>query len=245
MQLVNALSQTLSAEIVTVRDTQPSKQKQSCPAHQKRVVILRTSDKMNLPYSVVAARIPRQPTPHRPSRSQATVVVEDANTVSFPKEANNVHTQGISQSPHPLPKFTSTSCPPKDSSESCQEWQRLATYLTVSHLIEVSNEPGETKNILKKKAITKLLGDDILQTAITQLSSIKKDIDSTSKLVKPVDSTANQIDAIALVKGKKSKKKTANFPSQSKITTNDNSSAEEEFQYSNQANDETSTTMDI
>ena len=196
-------------------------QKQSCLAHQKRVVILRTSDKMNLPYSVVAARIPWQPTPHRPSRSQATVAVEDAKTVSFPKEANNVHTQGSSQSPHPLPKFTSTSCPPKDSSKSSQEWQRLATYLTVSHLIEVSNEAEETKNILKKKAITKLLGDDILQTAIAQLSSMKKDIDSTSKLVKPVDSTANQINtgsdntattpktvvgATALVKGKKSKK---------------------------------------
>ena len=56
---------------------------------------------------------------------------------------------------------------------------------------------------------------------MAQLSSMKKDIDSTSKLVKPVDSTANQINtgsdnattprtvvvATALVKGKKSKKK--------------------------------------
>ena len=88
---------------------------------------------------------------------------------------------------------------------------------------------------------------------------MKKDIDSTSKLVKPVDSTANQINtgsdnattpktvvgATALVKGKKSKKKTANFPSQSKITTNDISLAEEDFQYSNQGDDETQTTMDI
>ena len=81
---------------------------------------------MNLPYSVVAARIPWQPTPHRPSRSQATVALEDGKTVSFPKEANNVHTQGFSQSFHPLLKFTSTSCPPKDSSKSSQEWQRLA-----------------------------------------------------------------------------------------------------------------------
>ena len=45
--------------------------------------------------------------------------------------------------------------------------------------------------------------------------------DSTLKLVKPVDSTATQ------------------------ITTNDVSSAEEEFQYSNQGDDETQTTMDI
>ena len=56
---------------------------------------------MNLPYSVVAARIPWHPTPHRPSRSQATVAVADAKTVSFPKEANNVHTQGSSQLPIP------------------------------------------------------------------------------------------------------------------------------------------------
>ena len=88
---------------------------------------------------------------------------------------------------------------------------------------------------------------------------MKKDIDSTSKLVKPVDSTTNQInagseiatapktvvDATALVKGKKSKKKAANFPSKSKITTNDISSAEEDFQYSNQGDDETQTTMDV
>ena len=180
---------------------------------------------MNLPYSVVAARIPWQPKTHRPSRSQATVAVEDAKTVWFPKESNNVHTQGSSQSPHPLHNFTSTSCPPKDSSKSGQEWQRLATYLTVSHLIEVSNEAEETKNILKKKAVTKLLGDNILQTAIAQLSSMKKDIDSTSKLVKPVDSTANKINTgsdnvttpktvvgtTALVKGKKCKKKWPTF----------------------------------
>ena len=54
---------------------------------------------------------------------------------------------------------------------------------------------------------------------------MKKDIDSTSKLVKPVDSTVNQsntgsdnattpktvVGAIALVKGKKSKKKRQTF----------------------------------
>ena len=96
-------------------------QKQSWPAHEKRVVILRTSDKMNLPYSVVAARIPWQPTPPQPSRIQATVAVEDAKTISFPKEANNVHNQGSSQFPYPLPKFTSISYPPKDSSKSSQE----------------------------------------------------------------------------------------------------------------------------
>ena len=77
----------------------------------------------------------------------------------------------------PTPRFglngASASCAPKDSSKSSQEWERLATFLTVSHLIEVSNEAEEIKNILKKKAITKLLGDDILQTAIAQLSSMK------------------------------------------------------------------------
>ena len=51
---------------------------------------------MNLPYSVVAARISWQPTPHRPSKSQATAAVEDIKTVLFPKEANNVRAQGSS-----------------------------------------------------------------------------------------------------------------------------------------------------
>ena len=68
-------------------------------------------------------------------------------------------------------------------------------------------------------------------------------LDFTSKLVKNVDSTENQINigsdnntatktvvgATALDTGMKSKKKTVNFPSQSKVTTNDILSAEEEF----------------
>ena len=36
-----------------------------------------------------------------------------------------------------------------------------------------------------------------------------------------------------------------NFPSQSKITTNNILSAEEDFQYSNQGDDETQTKMDV
>jgi hypothetical protein len=48
-------------------------EKQLFPANHKRAEILQTSVRLNLPYSVVAATIPRQPTPSWPLNSQTEV----------------------------------------------------------------------------------------------------------------------------------------------------------------------------